>query len=627
MDKVVISGSAITGLGNTEWDISGDYSKSDKAATESQLFQATEGVLRYDKKADGSFDYGQLTLAGAAYAGKAGGGTRIVNVAYASGNNGSEAVNVDYLNDKLDGVKGDIATGEKHIQEGKYEIKNDDVTLNVVDGNGTKVGDVIIKDVASASDLDRVEGKVDAVDKKVGDLDALHKDIKGESVVDSMNKIDDKLNGIAGDLEKVGEEAGKHSSVSNGDGNISINETTNGKGGVNYEVGLSDNVNINNSLTVGGEDGVKITEGNITGLENKNWNPDEIVSGQAATEDQLKAATEGMISYDKVDGKLDTSKITLAENKQDDKVIGTTIANVADGKIAEGSKDAINGGQLFEAKQEINNSIQNLGNSISSVNGRVSKVGSGAAALAALHPLAFDPEDKLNFAAGCGNYGGSTATSIGAFYQPTEKMLLSVAGTYGNGENMVNMGVSFALDKKSNVSNTRVAMAKELVALREHMVKQDQQILSQSRQIASQNQQINSQNQQLAVQGQQIAQLLQIVNKLTGEELVLETVPVAPTSAYFPDVPENHWAYDYVNELAKAGILEGYEDGNFKGDKQMTRYEFASMLYKAMAQGVVLDTRLAEEFKAELGHIRVDVVKKAKQNGRAIERVRVNQEA
>lgn len=598
VDDVRITGSAITGLANTEWDAEhyGEYGVSSKAATESQLFKATEGMVRYDRNEDGTFNYGQLTLAGSTYANRVG-GTRIVNVAYASGENGSEVVNVDYLKDQLESTKGDLTTNEKHVQEGEYEIKDDNVTLDVVDGNGNKVGDVVIKDVASATALDRVEAEVDALDKKVGDLDDLHEDIKGDTIVDSMNKIDNKITNIENNLDEVSEEAGKHSSVSNGDGNLTIKEGTNDKGGVDYEVGLCDDVNINNSLTVGGEDGMKITEGNVTGLDNKTWNPDAIVSGQAVTEDQLKDATAGMVAYDKnADGSVNTSKVTLAENKdKDGNVVGTTIGNVADGKIEENSKDAVNGGQLFDTNQAVVNNftnIQKLSQSISSVNGRVDKVGAGAAALAALHPLDFDPDDKLTFAAGVGNYGGSTATSLGAFYRPTEKTMVSVAGTYGNGENMVNMGVSFALDKENNVSNSRVAMAKEIVAMREHMAKQDQQI----------------------------AQLVGLVNRLTGSDMAYDK----NGSVLFPDVPENHWAYAYISDLAKRGIIEGYPDGNFAGDRTMTRYEFATMLYKAMVKGAVISDSIQNEFKFELARIRVDLLKGEAGSENSIERVRVN---
>jgi len=248
------------------------------------------------------------------------------------------------------------------------------------------------------------------------------------------------------------------------------------------------------------------------------------------------------------------------------------IINVQDGRIAPDSKDAINGSQLWET----NRNMDKLG-------GRLDKVGAGAAALAALHPLDFDPDDKLQFSAGVGNYKGETAAALGAFYRPTEKVMFSVAGTMGNGENMVNAGVTFALDRKNNVSNSRVAMAHEIQDLRD-----------------------------------QVAALTALVSQIAGKgNPLLDTV-------MFPDVPENHWAYDYVENLQKRGIIEGYPDGNFGGDRSMTRYEYAAMLYRALEKGFPVDGRLLKEFEAELGRIRIDRIKGADDDANKVERVRVN---
>lgn len=249
-----------------------------------------------------------------------------------------------------------------------------------------------------------------------------------------------------------------------------------------------------------------------------------------------------------------------------------TVTGVADGRIAPDSKDAINGSQLWET----NRNMDKLG-------GRLDKVGAGAAALAALHPMDFDPDDKLQFSAGVGNYKGETAAALGAFYRPTEKVMFSVAGTMGNGENMVNAGVTFALDRKNNVSNSRVAMAHEIKDLRE-----------------------------------QVAALTALVSQIAGKgNPLLDTV-------MFPDVPENHWAYDYVENLQKRGIIEGYPDGNFGGDRSMTRYEYAAMLYRALEKGFPVDGRLLKEFEAELGRIRIDRIKGADDDANKVERVRVN---
>lgn len=248
------------------------------------------------------------------------------------------------------------------------------------------------------------------------------------------------------------------------------------------------------------------------------------------------------------------------------------ISGVADGEISANSTEAINGSQLWET----NRNMDKLG-------GRLDKVGAGAAALAALHPMDFDPDDKLQFSAGVGNYKGETAAALGAFYRPTEKVMFSVAGTMGNGENMVNAGVTFALDRKNNVSNSRVAMAHEIQDLRD-----------------------------------QVAALTALVSQIAGKgNPLLDTV-------MFPDVPENHWAYDYVENLQKRGIIEGYPDGNFGGDRSMTRYEYAAMLYRALEKGFPVDGRLLKEFEAELGRIRIDRIKGEDADANKVERVRVN---
>ena len=227
---------------------------------------------------------------------------------------------------------------------------------------------------------------------------------------------------------------------------------------------------------------------------------------------------------------------------------------------------------------------------INRLGSRVDKVGAGAAALAALHPLDFDPDDKLQFSAGVGNYAGETATALGAFYRPTEKVMFNVSGTMGTGEDMVNAGITFALDGRNNVSNSRVAMAHEIQDLR-----------AQVAQLTS--------NQ---------AQMMALLNKVLdgqADELLANVM--------FPDVPENHWAYEYLNSLQKRGILKGYPDGTFGGDRSLTRYEYAAMLYRVLEQGIPVDTRLLNEFEAELGRIRIDRIKGKDDSYAKIERIRV----
>lgn len=247
------------------------------------------------------------------------------------------------------------------------------------------------------------------------------------------------------------------------------------------------------------------------------------------------------------------------------------VTNVATGDISSTSTDAINGSQLFKTNQ----SISKLGN-------RINKVGAGAAALAALHPLDFDPDDKWDFAAGYGNYNGENAAAIGAYYRPNEDTMFSVGGSFGNGENMVNAGVSLKLGQGNHVSTSKVAMAKEIKDLRKELEGLKSALLD-----------VNA------------------GKKLDTSKLQL-----------FPDVPKNHWAYEYVSTLKGNGVLTGYPDGEFKGDRPMTRYEFATMLYKAMLEGATLSDKILKEFAPELERFTVDTVHQDKDGKPTVERVR-----
>ena len=268
---------------------------------------------------------------------------------------------------------------------------------------------------------------------------------------------------------------------------------------------------------------------------------------------------------------------------------GNKVSGVADGKVSKNSTDAVNGSQLWQRDQAING----LSGSVNKLGNRINRVGAGAAALAALHPLDFDPDDKWDFAAGYGNYRGANAAAIGAYYRPNEDTMFSVGGSFGGGENMVNAGVSIKLGQGNHVSTSRVAMAKEMKAMRQHMAEQDA-----------------------------------LIAKLQS----MHGMAVDPAkSVLFPDVAENHWAYQYVTTLAKKGILEGYPDGEFKGDRMMTRYEFAAIVYRIVENGVGSTdpelSKLVKEFSPELQYIRIDTIQKDRNGKPTIERVRVISDA
>ena len=376
----------------------------------------------------------------------------------------------------------------------------------------------------------------------------------------------DKLNTRVDGVEKL---AKQHTTVTAGD-NIAVTETTNKDGGKEYNVALKNKIDLGDkgSVTTGqtemNKDGLKVGD-------KVSVSATAVTAGQTSiNNDGLAVGPNTSLKADelKVDGKTYIDKNGLNAN-------GMQITNVADGKE---NSDAVNVGQLKESEKTINNRINQLGN-------RVNKVGAGAAALAALHPMDFDPDDKLTFSAGYGNYGGENAAAIGAYYRPDEKVMFSVAGTVGNGENMVNAGVSFALDRTNHVSNSRTALAREVIDLRG----------------------------QLAVMGAKMAKMEKAFGMLDETKTKL-----------FPDVPANHWAYEYIAKLAGNGYIEGYPDGNFGGDRLMTRYEFAAMLYRAIEKGAALEEKIIKEFEPELGRIRVDRISGEDGDRDKIERVRVN---
>lgn len=289
----------------------------------------------------------------------------------------------------------------------------------------------------------------------------------------------------------------------------------------------------------------------------------------------------------KLNGQLKDAQLTEIER---DKAAGTATLVVKDGYTNEEVRrltidDIASKAQNDREHAEFREHFNELDYRVDNLGSRVDKVGAGAAALAALHPMDFDPDDKLTFAAGYGNYKGKNAAAVGAFYRPDEKVMLSVGGTFGNGENMVNAGISFSLDRTARVSNSRTAMAKEIVDLRAN-----------------------------------VANLTALVGQLTagmGGTIEMDRMKL------FPDVPENHWAYEYIGRLAAAGIIEGYPDGMFNGNRMMSRYEFAAMLYRALEKGVKLDHKLVREFEPEMGRIHVARISGADGDRGKIERVRV----
>ena len=487
--------------------------------------QATEQDILQSDGSDGVVSVGQ--------SGEKGMTRRIINVK--AGVNDTDAVNVSQLKQQVQEAAKANDT-DTHVKAGTYAVTTvkdaagkdmQGVALDVVNKTGTSVGTVTITDVAKASDvgdvsqlskevqnaggsttvvdaINNVNTKVNTVDNKVGDLNYSSTNYvkSGDNVTTSISNLDKAIHDAT-------TEAGKHSTVSAGN-NIKVTpDTTDGK--TDYKVSLSDDINVNSvtaktvttdNLTVNKSATIgKVTinaddKGTIGGLTNKTWDAKKITSGQAATEDQLQAATKNAVNYDS-----DSSKtITLREN--------TTIKNVANTSIEQGSKNAVNAGTIYNEtrvkqdgkyvkvsntagenlsaldNQVASNSsnITNLNGRVNNLNSKVNKVGAGAAALAALHPLDFDPEDKWDFAVGYGNYRDANSVAVGAFYRPDDDTMFSVGTNFGNGENIINAGVSFKFGPKGK-SQVRPGSTQEITELRATVARQDDQLKKQDNEI------------------------------------------------------------------------------------------------------------------------------------------------
>ena len=295
-----------------------------------------------------------------------------------------------------------------------------------------------------------------------------------------------------------------------------------------------------------------------------------------------------------INGNSRDYKVSLSKDITDQINNNTTNIDKNAGNIAKNTEDIKN---IKGNVTDIQNNITNINNNMNSFKGDLSKMDkridksvAGAAALAALHPLDFDPDAKWDFTAGYGHYRSGDAAAIGAFYRPNEDVQLSIGSTVGGDETVFNAGLSVKVGAHNGVSRSRVAIGKEVLALKKTV----------------------------AEQNAQIQKLTALLNGVAGTKMK------ADHTTLFPDVAANHWAYEAVSDLSRRGLVEGYPDGTFGGDRLLTRYEFAQIVYRAIQDGVTVDDRLVTEFSPEMALFRVDTVSKNAKGEPTIERVRVN---
>ena len=326
-----------------------------------------------------------------------------------------------------------------------------------------------------------------------------------------------------------------------------------------------------------------------------------VVGGTAIGSGSKATVAAGAVGYDVLTNAPSTETSSTWVSTASAVSVGDVDNNVTRQitSVAAGTNDtdAVNVAQLKLLRNNVGGDITNIQNNITNINGniahldkRVNRGVAGAAALAALHPLDFDPDAKWDFAAGYGHYHNGNAAALGAFYRPNEDVQLSVGSTVGNGETVVNAGLSVKVGAHSNVSRSRVAIGKEVLELKKTV----------------------------ALQNAQIQKLTTLLNGVAGTNMK------ADRTTLFPDVPSNHWAYEAVSDLSRRGLVEGYPDGTFGGDRMLTRYEFAQIVYRAIQNGVQVNEQLVTEFSPEMALFRVDTVAKNHQGQPTIERVRVN---
>ena len=326
-----------------------------------------------------------------------------------------------------------------------------------------------------------------------------------------------------------------------------------------------------------------------------------VVGGTAIGSGSKATVAAGAVGYDVLTNAPSTKTSSTWVSTASAVSVGDVDNNVTRQitSVAAGTNDtdAVNVAQLKLLRNNVGGDITNIQNNITNINGNIARLDkrvnrgvAGSAALAALHPLDFDPDAKWDFAAGYGHYHNGNAAALGAFYRPNEDVQLSVGSTLGNGETVVNAGLSVKVGAHSNVSRSRLAIGKEVLELKKTV----------------------------ALQNAQIQKLTTLLNGVAGTNMK------ADRTTLFPDVPSNHWAYEAVSDLSRRGLVEGYPDGTFGGDRLLTRYEFAQIVYRALQNGVQVNEQLVTEFSPEMALFRVDTVAKNHQGEPTIERVRVN---
>ena len=441
-----------------------------------------------------------------------------------------------------DGIKQNLTQSDADKTEHSV-VNGENATVN------KQTSEELTGAVTNGSSSNVIQNTAISSNNTIADWDAAGKPTKANSVISTVDGTTFS-NTEANTVLTAKKDLGKDFTNTTIKGNtITTGQATMDYAEVMKDLGVKGNANITGKTTTGSLEvtGTSTLKGDVTMESNATVKKDLTVEGTTTTKD-LHVTNNATITGDVTANSYKVGNNTYIDangiNANNQKV-----TNVADGTIAEGSKDAVNGGQLFETNRRIDQ-----------FDSRINEVGANAAAMANLHPMEFDADSKLNVAVGVGNYRNKTATAMGLFYRPNEDVMFNVSSTIGSSDNMIGGGVSFRLGSGGNkLKNKAFADA------------------------AEQNKQLKSQVDTLQAQ---MDALLSVINPNMSKD--------------FPDVPDNHWAYEAVSRLAGNDIIQGYEDGKYHGERTMTRYEMAVIIYKALQKGIKAEAKLVEEFKPEL---------------------------
>ena len=443
--------------------------------------------------------------------------------------NGSENIGITPKGIQIENT--DTLEQANFTKYGMYASEGDKTVYYTT--NGISAGDQVINNVKAG----------------VADTDAVN--------VSQLKKVKDEITAATGTTTVT---AGDH---------ITVTPTINGNSR-DYKVSLSKDITdqINNNTTNIDKNKTEINKNR----DDINKNRNDINKNKDDIKNNRNDINKNRDDINKNAGNIANNTTNIAKNTEDIKNIKGNVTDIQNNIT------------------NINNNMNSFKGDLSKMDKRIDKSVAGAAALAALHPLDFDPDAKWDFAAGYGHYRSGDAAAIGAFYRPNEDVQLSVGSTVGGDETVFNAGLSVKVGAHSGVSRSRVAIGKEVLALKKTV----------------------------AEQNAQIQKLTALLNGVAGTKMK------ADHTTLFPDVAANHWAYEAVSDLSRRGLVEGYPDGTFGGDRLLTRYEFAQIVYRAIQDGVTVDDRLVTEFSPEMALFRVDTVAKNAQGEPTIERVRVN---